>query len=801
MGKLVVIDGKSVFYRGYYAMSNLSLRDGTSVGGVYGFAAMALEVIKQMQPDYVAVAWDKKGTNIRRRKEIYPKYKEGRTKAPDDFYAQIPILRDLLNCFGWPLYEFDDYEADDIIGSLALQAESAGIETSIISSDLDMLQVVDKNTHLYALKKGFSDIEKFDISALEAKYGIKKEQFLDLKALKGDTSDNIPGVPGVGEKTATALLREYGDLNNIFVHLDDIKPIWAAKLKAGKELAYISRELGQIYTDAPVKLDLAAMDVKKLDTGKLRAELEKLEFRSLLRRLPEYMKDDDSAPDLVEDATGSEDIPKEFTVIKNNAGQIALGSEKLFIAHDIKKFCEQSDDRDVMSGRQLFDTRLASFLLNSLRKAPDMEDETPAKIYDLYLSLSADLEKLPKMDKLARSVDFPLQILLAKIEKRGVRLDIPTLSMMSVELHQKLRKLESEIYSSTGQEFNIASPLQLSEVLFNSLGLPTTGVKKTRRGFSTGAKELAKLRPLHPAIALIEQHRELAKLQSTYVDALPKLADENSYIHTSFHQDITQTGRLSSSEPNLQNIPTRTKLGHRIRESLVASSGKIIVNADYSQFELRLAAALAGDTNLIEDFQDDEVDIHTKTAAEAFGKAIEDVTEKERRIAKTINFGVLYGMSPRGLSEATDMNFNEAKDFIEKYFRVRAPIRQYIDQTVKKAENDGFVETLFGRRRLTPDVKSPNFVIREAAKRAAANMPIQGTEADLMKMAMLKIENEIPEASQFMQIHDSIMVETEPEQAENVGRKMKEIMEGIDLKLGVKLKVDIKTGYNWSELA
>lgn len=797
----MVIDGKSVFYRGYYAMSNLSLRDGTSVGGVYGFAAMALEVIKQMQPDYVAVAWDKKGTNIRRRKEIYPKYKEGRTKAPDDFYAQIPILRDLLNCFGWPLYEFDDYEADDIIGSLALQAESAGIETSIISSDLDMLQVVDKNTHLYALKKGFSDIEKFDISALEAKYGIKKEQFLDLKALKGDTSDNIPGVPGVGEKTATALLREYGDLNNIFVHLDDIKPIWAAKLKAGKELAYISRELGQIYTDAPVKLDLAAMDVKKLDTGKLRAELEKLEFRSLLRRLPEYMKDDDSAPDLVEDATGSEDIPKEFTVIKNNAGQIALGSEKLFIAHDIKKFCEQSDDRDVMSGRQLFDTRLASFLLNSLRKAPDMEDETPAKIYDLYLSLSADLEKLPKMDKLARSVDFPLQILLAKIEKRGVRLDIPTLSMMSVELHQKLRKLESEIYSSTGQEFNIASPLQLSEVLFNSLGLPTTGVKKTRRGFSTGAKELAKLRPLHPAIALIEQHRELAKLQSTYVDALPKLADENSYIHTSFHQDITQTGRLSSSEPNLQNIPTRTKLGHRIRESLVASSGKIIVNADYSQFELRLAAALAGDTNLIEDFQDDEVDIHTKTAAEAFGKAIEDVTEKERRIAKTINFGVLYGMSPRGLSEATDMNFNEAKDFIEKYFRVRAPIRQYIDQTVKKAENDGFVETLFGRRRLTPDVKSPNFVIREAAKRAAANMPIQGTEADLMKMAMLKIENEIPEASQFMQIHDSIMVETEPEQAENVGRKMKEIMEGIDLKLGVKLKVDIKTGYNWSELA
>jgi len=804
MKRLVLIDGKSVFYRGYYAMGGLKTEGGTLVGGVYGFAAMALEVIRKLEPDFVAVAWDKAGTNIRRRREIYPEYKAGRVKAPDDFYAQVPILHELLNCFGWPLYELDDFEADDIIGTLAQQAEeTCSLETIIISSDLDMLQVVGDRTHLYALKKGFTDIEKFDITALEVKYGISKEQFLDLKALKGDSSDNIPGVPGIGEKTATALLQEYGTLDQIYENIALVKSAWARKLEEGKGSAYMSKKLAELVLDAPIELDLVAMDVRRLDAGRLRTELDKLEFRSLIRRLPDYMREDKAISNAASQNTvATNNVPAEFEIIRNDAEQIALVSKGCFIAHDVKKFFENWAEPTIKSLRdiELFDTRLAGFLLNSLRKASDIEDETAEKIYALYVDRKEKLVALPKLYKLACKIDFPLQILLAKIESRGVELDLKILAKMSKKLHKKVGELEQEIWLAAGKEFNIASPLQLSEILFQTLNLPNKGVKKTARGFSTGANELEKLRGLNPIIELIEKYRELTKILSTYVDALPKLAGESNRLHTKFQQDITQTGRLSSSEPNLQNIPARTELGREIRTAFVARNNKLIVNADYSQFELRLAAALAGDTNLIEDFQDDDIDIHTKTAAEAFGRAMEDVSEAERRAAKVINFGVLYGMSPRGLSQAADMSMVEAKDFIYRYFRLRQPIRDLINKTVHQAEIEGYVETLFGRRRLTPDVKSPVYVVREAAKRAAANMPIQGTEADLMKMAMLRIEREIPEAEQFMQIHDSIMVECDPQAAEMVGKKMKQIMENIYPSIGVRLKVDIKIGKNWSEL-
>lgn len=804
MKKLVLIDGNSVFYRGYYALGGLKTGDGVAVGGVYGFAAMALEVIRKLEPDFVAVAWDKAGTNTRRRREIYPEYKAGRVKAPDDFYAQIPILHELLECFGWPLYELDDFEADDIIGSLARHAEeTCALETIIISSDLDMLQVVSDRTHLYALKKGFTNIEKFDITALEVKYGIKKEQFLDLKSLKGDSSDNIPGVPGIGEKTAMALLQEYGSLDEVYDNIALINPAWAKKLELGKDSAYMSRELTRLNLDAPLELDLVAMDVRKLDAEKLRAELTKLEFHSLIRRLPDYMlegqKTDQSSSEVTNEVSN---LPTEFKTVKNDTGQIALVTEGSFIAHDIKKFFENWAEPTIktLRGLELFDTKLAGFLLNSLRKVSDIENETPEKIYALYTDRKEKLEVLPKLYKLACEVDFPLQILLAKIESRGVKIDLQILAKMSKKLHRTIDILEQQIWQLAGKEFNIASPVQLSEILFVTLDLPTKGIKKTARGFSTGASELEKLRSLSPIIELIEKYRETTKLTSTYVDVLPKLVGESERLHTKFQQDVTQTGRLSSSEPNLQNIPTRTELGRQIRTGFIASEGKVIVNADYSQFELRLAAALAGDTNLIEDFQNDEIDIHTKTAAEAFGRALEDVNENERRAAKVINFGVLYGMSPRGLSQAADMSLADAKDFIERYFRLRQPIRDLIDRTIEQAENEGYVETLFGRRRPTPDIKSPVYVMREAAKRAAANMPIQGTEADLMKMAMLRIEREIPEAEQFMQIHDSIMVECAPEVAEMVGKKMKQIMENIYPDIGVKLKVDIKIGQNWSEL-
>lgn len=846
--KFVLIDGKSVFYRGYYAMPNLSMRDGTPTGGVYGFASLALELLRQIQPDYVAVAWDKPKTNIRRRLEIYDKYKANRKPAPPDFYAQIPLLHELLEAFGWPLYELDDYEADDIMGTLSAQANAQGIHTVMISSDLDMLQVVDSDTELYALKKGLANLEKFDVPAFESKYGLKVAQFLDLKSLKGDTSDNIPGVPGIGEKTAVSLLQEFGSLDNIYDHLDQVKPAWRNKLESGHEAALMSRELAKIWCDAPLKLDLAAVDAHNLDTAKLRTNLEKLEFTSLIRRLPDYMREGTTenlelvdvaiqdfseatrvliqmSDEVVVVADGNElylSVTADSAVKTSVTDGIKLLSDKKVIAHDVKSLAEMLLRHDASLDFEVqFDTKLTAFLLDSLRKAPSLAeaigwleidgngqivDLTPsqqiAAIWSLYQKQRAELAEHAKLNRLAREVDFPLQLIIARIERRGVKLDTSDLATMSRELSERTSKVEQDIWSMVGYEFNIGSARQLSEVLFTKLQLPTAGIKRSVMGYySTGKKELDKLHGQHPIIDKITEIRELTKMRNTYVDVLPGLIDDHGYLHTDFRQDVAATGRLSSSSPNLQNIPIRTELGQRVRRAFVASPGKVLVSADYSQFELRLAAAMARDTNLIEDFQDDSVDIHTKTAAEAYGVPFDDVTAEMRRHAKVINFGVLYGMSPHGLAVATGMTISSAKEFIDRYFTVRKPIRDFLDQTINRAETEGYVETLFGRRRPTPDVKSSNFMVREAAKRAAANMPIQGTEADLMKMAMLRVERELGAiCQQILQIHDSILVECKPSDLDKVTKSLKHMMENIYPELGVRLKVDVKSGQSWADL-
>jgi DNA polymerase-1 len=406
----------------------------------------------------------------------------------------------------------------------------------------------------------------------------------------------------------------------------------------------------------------------------------------------------------------------------------------------------------------------------------------------------------PKVAEVARTMDFPLAYMLYRMESRGIKIDPQFLADMSKQLGETHARLEQEMYTMAGHEFNIGSPAQLSEVLFTKLQLSTAGIKRGKTGFSTGQKELDKLRGLHPIIELIERTRELAKLKNTYVDTLPLLADKHSRVHTTFNQDVASTGRLSSTNPNLQNIPVRSELGRKIREAFVPEVGKVFVSADYSQFELRLAAVLAGDAPLIDDFNAD-VDIHTKTASESFGIPLEHVTKDQRRAAKVINFGVLYGMSPHGLSAATGMNFVEAKQFIDRYFALRAPIRAYIDATLKKADEEGYVETYFGRRRPTPDVKSSNFMVRESAKRAAANMPIQGTEADLMKMAMLKVDERLGDlGEQVLQVHDSILIECPQKNAKKVAELLRDTMENIYPQLNVKLKVDVSVGMNWGEL-
>lgn len=844
MKRLVIIDGKSVFYRGYYAMPGLSTKDGTPTGGVFGFASLSLEIVKKLEPDYVCVAWDKKRTSIRKRLNILPTYKAGRKTPPSDFFNQIPILHELLGAFGWPLYEFDDYEADDIMGTISLMAEQHGIEPCLVTSDLDMLQLVSPLTKVYAMKRGLSNIEEYNPSILENKLGIKVSQFLDLKALKGDSSDNIPGVPGIGDKTAVALLKEFESLDNIYKNIEIIKPAWAKKLLAGKESAYISRKVGQIWRDAPVDFDLKSMDIHNLDVVKLSDQLRKLEFNSLIKRLPTAMQDEnlnrglyippvsetvDISPLTSKIKLSAETVvhiiddkiiiapnrSKAFICDVTNASDLVfdLISTTKMICYDVKDTLHKLDSLNVnIVVDKVFDIKQASFLIDPLIRdrslssivVGEIDESNPAVVITaIWNAYDTQMEKFKNdkiLYKIATDFDFPLAPLLFKMEKRGVKINTSYLADMSQELGKKYEELQQKIFDIAGYEFNIASPAQLSDVLFIKLQLPTTGIKKGKTGYSTGQKELNKLRGLHPVIELIEQTRELAKLKNTYVDALPKLVDKNYRLHTTFNQDVVSTGRLSSTHPNLQNIPIRSTLGKKIRNAFIADEDNILVSADYSQFELRLAAIMAGDDDLINDFNND-IDIHTKTASDVYKIPMDKVTSNQRRNAKVINFGVLYGMSPHGLSAATGMSFIEAKKFIDDYFNLRRPIREFIEETLEKAKNEGYVTTYFGRRRPTPDVKSSNFMVREAAKRAAANMPIQGTEADLMKRAMLRTEEKLGNlGEQILQIHDSILVECPKKNADKVVEILRFEMESVAPELDIKLKVDIKTGEHWGEL-
>ncbi len=877
--RLAIIDGKSVFYRGYYAMPNLATKEGTPTGGVFGFATMALEVLRRLKPDYVAVAWDKPKTNIRKRLALYPEYKAGRKPAPADFYEQVPMLHELLKAFGWPLYELDDYEADDIMGALATQASKKNIETLLITSDLDMLQLINDKVHVYALKTGLSNIELYSPKSFEAKYGLSVDQFLDFKAIKGDSSDNIPGVPGIGEKGAIDLLKQFKTLDGVYDNLDLVKESIKNKLINGKKEAYLSRELAKIWVDAPLKLDLKEVDGSKIQPKKILDLLQKFEFRSLARNLPEVFQDaitqangDNYHPvlnNLKKEFIDSDeklnliDIKDEVYIhsfIHGKNGQepgiIALADEnnKSFVIDCKKidkaklgaKFKEIFTDRtkligfDVKSTLKIFlnlgldmpsvghDIQMAAFLINPLtghqtisdvaysefnKEGPAIDNLDPDSlksampeilqlIKNIYKKQIKKFDDFPKIKKLATEIEWPLIPVLAIMEFIGIELDTKYLNKFSKEIDKLIYEYEQKIYKHAKSEFNISSPSQLAEILFTNLKLNTTGIKKGKTGYSTAASELDKLRGIHPIIDLITQFREVTKLKNTYVDTLPKLVDQNSRLHTTFSLTVAQTGRLSSSDPNLQNIPIRTDLGKRIRTAFVAGKGNKLVSADYSQFELRLAAVLANDKELISMFNRG-ADIHASTAAQVYGRSQEDVTKQMRRAAKIINFGILYGMSPHGLSVATGMNREQAVDFINKYKELRKPIFDYIDKVIENARKDGFVETMFGRRRPTPDIHSSNFVVRQAAERAAINMPAQGTEADLMKMAMININNYLTsqhnDCNMLLQIHDSILVECPGEVSEKIGEQLKQIMESV-YELPVRLEVDVTIGDNWGQL-
>ena len=891
MKRLVVIDGKSVFYRGYYAMGALATSEGTPTGGVYGFAAIAMELVKKLQPDKVVVAWDKAGTSTAKRKAIYSEYKAGRVKPPEDFFAQIPMLRELVEALGWSFIELDNYEADDIIGTLAKQIDgsfSGAItandslsearsslpssrgsaanarqqpphsptkehsprqpenelkdwEMYIISSDLDMLQVVDRNVKMYRLLKGFSELEEIDVEAIEKKYGIKKEQFLDLKALKGDASDNIPGVPGVGEKSAVRLLNEYGTLEGVYEHIEELTGSLRRKLEEGKESAEMSKELAKIMTDAPVELsEIPELEIKP---ERVRGALQKLEFRSLERKFAKWLALDtahsassadawlarrisntsrSATPASSHNASSEEPINYSLSFIENggNGGgsmkekdnregslKIEELPEDTIFSFDVKG--EMHRDKNfaekVLGGAKFYDLGQGKFLLNPLARKTEGEQEglfrdDREEMRKEYARQREEFKKYPKLERILKQLDLPMMPVLYKIERKGMKLDFEYFKKLEREAREQTERLQEEVYKLSGVEFNLNSPMQLGEVLFSKLGLSTKGVKKTQRGYSTGAKELEKLKDAHPMVPKLIEYREAAKLLNTYIVPLPNLADEEGRVHTTFTQDVTATGRLSSVNPNLQNIPTRTEEGKKIRGGFIVDDGKVMIAADYAQFELRLAAALAGDEALIKDFNEG-VDIHTKTAAEVFKIPMEEVTKAQRRVAKVVNFGIIYGMSAKGLAAATGMTVVDAQEFEAKYFELRKPIQEKMQEYLRQAREEGFVETYYGRRRPTPDVKSTNFMVRAGAERAAQNMPIQGTEADLMKKAMIELDGKLPEgAEMIMQVHDSIMVETTPELAEEVEKTMREVMEGVAPELGVKLAVDVKRGANWGEV-
>jgi DNA polymerase-1 len=874
---LAVIDGKSVFYRGYYAMPYLSTKDGRPTGGVYGFATLAIEIISKLKPDYVCIAWDKSKTNVQKRTDIYPEYKANRKPAPADFYEQIPILKELLSSLGWPLYELDGYEADDIMGTLAVQAEALDLNTRLITSDLDLLQMVDSKTKVMNIKKGFSNIELVDVAAFELKYGIKKDQFVDYKALVGDSSDNIPGVAGVGPKTAAELLQNYQTLDSIYDNLWQIKPAWASKLEQNKQMAYTSQALARIFTDAPIDLqkELSNMHGIPANGTKLKTMLEDLEFRTLLSSLPDFLKgrgasssaQELSSSDFNQKVTARlinlEDLAKlkltdEPTFIYARAeGKMGKNPTRLYLSQNLEQIYIinlKSEPKglgllqnillrtkivtydskkllhifqglafaDLAKKPVFHDLQIAAFIINSLIRAGSLTELAAA---ELKLSIQEDLpledldQQIPKINQalielyerqsyqlkdsqqlqgVLKKIDQAVVPTLVQMEDAGIKINLEAAKKLSHRFNSSIQTLTEQIQDLAKSQFNPASPKQLAKVLFEDLNLSPSGVKKRKTGLSTAADQLDKMASLHPIVPLIQEFRQLTKLKSTYLDPLIQLAsqDPNSRVHGSFNLTVAATGRLSSSDPNLQNIPIRSELGKEVRSTFTAKEGSVLISADYSQVELRIAAAMSKDQELIDLFEED-LDVHTATAAQLAAIGPEEVSSEQRYRAKAVNFGILYGMGAHGLAVATGMTDGEARIFLLRYKTLRSKLFDLTDSFIRQANEEGFVQTFYGRRRPTPDIKSSNFNIKAGAERAALNMPIQGTSADITKLAMIRLTEVLPkDVRQILQVHDSIVIECPEEDATKIAKIVKKEMESVAPDLGVKLSVDTKITKN-----
>ncbi|MDG1949974.1 MAG: DNA polymerase I [bacterium] len=867
----LALDGNALLHRAWHAIPPLTTKEGLVVNAAYGFAMIVEKMLEQFNPTYMAVAWDLPGGTFRN--EIYPEYKAGREEKGQELYDQIPMIQEILEAFGIPSIDAEGFEADDILGTLSAKAGEKGMKMLIVTGDLDALQLVNDQSHVVFFVKGVSQTKIYDVAAVEERYGLTPDQLIDYKSLRGDTSDNIPGLKGVGDKTASLLLQRYDTVEGIYkaIEAGEVEEKYAKKFRGKEEEVETSKVLVTIVEDVPLKgFRFPAAKVAEPNWNEVLRIYRKLEFRTLLRKHKVPMADV-PAPKKVSKKKGVDvvvvknvDDLKGFVESKELGILIAEQPADLFgstraavalsdgkatavlmnprdedmkelvrlaqsantlITHDVKHLMHQLGER--LSGT-LFDTMIGSYLLHAGSRAHDLptvatnmlgaaipelpETYTKEKDYKRLGEASAALISIAKnMRKELKStggkeifedMEMPLAPVLYQMETEGIKLDVDGLVTFSKSLEKKINKLTTSILKHAGTEFNINSPSQLAVVLFETLELPTKGIKKTKKGFSTAASELEKLWDKHEIVPLIREYRELTKLQSTYVDALPKLVAKDGRIHSSFNQTVAATGRLSSSDPNLQNIPIKTELGREIRKAFVAPKGKVLIAADYSQIELRLAAIIAKDKPFIKAFNEG-ADIHTRTAAQMWEVNEADVTKEQRRAAKAINFGILYGMGPRALSKSAGVSFGEAKEFIDRYFEIHQSIREYMETTKQQAHEDGYVETLFGRRRYLPEIQSGIPMLVASAERMAINMPMQGTQADIVKKAMLSVDGWLKTsgwpAKMLLQVHDELVLEVDKDAALAVAKGLKEIMETI-AEFEVPLAVDVEIGPNWGEM-
>ncbi|MDP3878696.1 MAG: DNA polymerase I [Dehalococcoidales bacterium] len=903
---LVLFDGNGIVHRAFHAFQStrpLTVpRTGEIVSAVYGFAQMLLKAIKDLQPTCYAIAFDTKAPTFRH--QMFEQYKAHRPPTADELVKQLGRVRQLVEAFNIPIFELDGYEADDILGALSRQASEQDIDTIIVTGDADTMQLVSPRVRvLYPKPRGsFSDTILYDEKTVKEKYGVEPRQITDLKALVGDPSDNIPGVSGIGEKTAVKLIQQFDSVEGIYDHIDEVAPAkLQSLLRENEKIARQSKELATIVTQTPVTLDMDSCQLKHYDRNKVTEFFRELEFYSLLDKLP-AQEDPTTEPIMAvevkepprrdyriltipaafDDLLGSLSSARSFAfdlettsldvmsaqlvgislspapgesyyipvghVGWGELAQLPLervinGLKPLFEDNAIEKFAHNGKydmavlaEYGVSVNNLKSDTMIAAYLLSEKSlglkalafsrlgiemtpitdligagaKQLSMSQVEIARAAD-YACADADMTgrltglfstelREQGLWQLFAEVEMPLIPVLIHMERSGIALDTDLLRQMAHRLGEQLLKLEAEIYNNTGHQFNINSPQQLASVLFEELKLPA---QKRKGSYSTGAAVLEELRGTHPIVELILDYRQLAKLKSTYIDALPALINPRTgRLHTSFNQTRTATGRLSSTEPNLQNIPVRGELGKQVREAFIAPPGSRLVSSDYSQIDLRVLAHLSQDPGLLDAFNRDE-DIHSATASQLFGVDTSRITADMRRLAKTVNFGVIYGMSGYGLEQATELSREEANRFIAAYFDKYPGVKQYLESTRQQARDKGYVQTLLGRRRTIPEINSANRQIREAAERMAINMPVQGTSADIIKVAMINLYREMVQrrlkSKMLLQVHDELLFEVPEAEMEEMCRLVPRIMSGA-MKLSIPLKVDTKTGRNWGEL-